>query len=207
MKNRPALLVIAAALVLLTAAIYQVTRSPSAPSDLTANSGGTSPPDTYLGTPGQSGSPPTTEPQGTQTSFSGKYPKQLGNLVLKSELSGEPAFAELVKLHGRRIPLKQAYILRYENGGSYAKYWISISFDPKESDQLEAKMSQYLPRSGMYTGPYPETVDREKLYKTMDTHTGSLNYYWSAPPEVIWVETNIAEQDFKPLLSESIEKL
>lgn len=135
-----------------------------------------------------------------------KFPPFLAELPQVSHIEGEPAFAELQQLHGRRVPLVNAFILRYERDSRYIKLWISVSSAAEEASALEARMTATLSRTGMYTAAQPFLVGEKTVYGTVDTHVKTLNYYFASGPEVIWLETNLSSDEIFPYLPEVIRK-
>jgi hypothetical protein len=135
-----------------------------------------------------------------------EFPASLAQLPQVSHVEGEQAFAELEQLHGRRVPLVNAYILRYERLDRYVKLWISVSATEAEAHDLEAKMTAVLPRTGMYTAAQTIEVQGKILYGTFDTHVKTINYYFTSGPEVIWLETNLSAEEISPSLPSVIDK-
>lgn len=135
-----------------------------------------------------------------------KFPPFLAELPQVSHIEGEQSLAELEQLHGRRVPLLNAFIVRYERGHSYIEMWISVSRTKKEAADLEAKMTVALSRTGMYTAPQPIAVRDKTVYGTFGTRARTLNYYFASGREVIWLETNLSADEIFPYLPEVIEK-
>jgi hypothetical protein len=135
-----------------------------------------------------------------------EFPASLAELPQVSHVEGEQAFAELERLHGRRVPLVNAYIVRYQRLDRYVKLWISVSSTETEATDLEARMTAVLPRTGMYTAAQPFTVGDETLYGTIDTHVNTVNYYFASGPEVVWLETNLTAEEISAYLPSVVEK-
>lgn len=135
-----------------------------------------------------------------------KFPNELGGLPLISRIEGASAFDELAELHGRRVPLENAYILKYKSSDNYIKFWISVSLTSQEATSQALKMTNALPRSGMYTAPQTFTLQGKTIYQPIDQHHNTLNYYFASGPKVIWLETNLAQEKIQPLLPEIVRK-
>ncbi|MDL1956088.1 MAG: hypothetical protein LWW95_03420 [Candidatus Desulfofervidus auxilii] len=76
-------------------------------------------------------------------SKSPSFPKSLEQLCLIHLLKGQEAIAEVNRLHGKEIHVKNAWVAYYRGNGHEATIWISEAFNPKEAkSQTEIMMEK-----------------------------------------------------------------
>ncbi|MCP4761499.1 MAG: hypothetical protein GY870_06935 [archaeon] len=72
------------------------------------------------------------------------FPKKLSNLHLTKLLQGKEAIKDVAKLHGKEIPVKDAWVANYQGDRSNtANIWISESFNLNEAfEQTDVMMKK-----------------------------------------------------------------
>ncbi len=130
------------------------------------------------------------KPKGTE-----RFPQTLPHLHLIKILQGKEAIEAVNKLHGKKIPLKRAWVAYYqgayyEGNWNEASIWISESFSPQEAKkQTEVMMQKMLSaqRSPFYNF-------KEKNIKGIKVYTffglGQQHAVFQRGSFVYWISAN-----------------
>ena len=119
------------------------------------------------------------------------FPKNLCNLQLIKLVQGEQAINEVNKLHGKKIPVKNAWIGNYRGEDSNnAMIWISESFNTKEAtEQTEVMMKKIEanPKS-----PFHNLQVKHNLNRKIYTFSGMQQYHavFRNGKKVFWISAS-----------------
>lgn len=119
-------------------------------------------------------------------------PHSLGALTLKSQVVGPEAVAQVSELHGKKIPLQDAFVARYAGAQGALTAWVSLSASESESEDLLQKMLEGI-RGGnrMFTGLTQEQLKGRAVYRVYGQ--GQSHYFFRSGVRVVWIQVEAGD--------------
>ena len=114
------------------------------------------------------------------------FPTQIADLQLGHSSQGEEAVAEINRLHGKEIEMKNGYLAHYESDRTKAVLYIS-EFDSEDQarEQID-KMKKKIGKGSKGFAPLQELeVEERILYSLLGFH--QIHYFYLDSHKVIWL--------------------
>jgi len=99
--------------------------------------------------------------------------------------TGKLASDEIFKLHGKKFPLKDAYVAEYKSDTHYLVVWASKSKTEKDAKELIEAMNKKIPLSKAFRYVNKINVDNIEVFYVIGM--GMDNYYFLKGDENYWV--------------------
>lgn len=113
-------------------------------------------------------------------------PDRVEEFELVSQVEGEAALAQVSRLHGTRIPLKDAYIASYAHSGSQLTAWVGRAESEAAALQLIRRMSEGIRHGGgQFSNLRRESVSGKEVFQ-VDGPEGR-RYFYTRDEKVIWL--------------------
>lgn len=114
------------------------------------------------------------------------FPSQLAQMKRVEIISGEEALNSVSMLHGKDIPIKQAYVANYQGqGNEQMTIWYSETNNPQDAQSLFQSMDKKMPNTNAFKDYKTVTLDNRD-YKFV-TGMGQDHYYWLKDNRVLWL--------------------
>ncbi|MBI4216439.1 MAG: hypothetical protein HY687_03510 [Chloroflexi bacterium] len=113
-------------------------------------------------------------------------PHSLGTLTLKSQVVGPEAVAQVSELHGKKLPIQDAFVARYTGAQGALTAWVSLSASESEAADLLQRMLEGI-RAGnrMFTGLTQEQLKGRDVYRVYGQ--GQSHYFYRSGVRVVWL--------------------
>ncbi|MCF6095194.1 hypothetical protein L1765_14615 [Microaerobacter geothermalis] len=126
------------------------------------------------------------QPSPVQENFDqNKIPYKLGDFSLVNKIEGPQAMEQIRYLHGKEIPIDNAFILEYQGRNGHATVWISESNEEGNAEKLFRRMNGLMDNSKVYTNHKEITIDGITLQYVYGMEMD--NYYYFSGNQVIWI--------------------
>ncbi len=131
-------------------------------------------------------------------------PNELAGLPLAHSQKGSEARAQIERLHGKSIPIKDGYVAHYGTQSPVAMLYVSQARNEGVARQQVEQMTMRIQASnGPFTHLRESTRFGMTVYSTLGQ--GQVHYYFRRGATVVWVaaDTIIAQ----PALADAAKKL
>ncbi len=138
---------------------------------------------------------------------SSTVPQYLGTLKLVSHEEGPEALADINRLHGTEISLKDAFIADYAApyGGKHMMVWVGEAGSRAAAEDLIDRMVKGISKGGSgFTNPRQVQVAGQEIWRA-DGPNGNFFFYISKEPadRVVWL--TIEAEDSSSLLESALK--
>lgn len=114
------------------------------------------------------------------------FPSQVAEMNRIEVIAGEQALNSVSMLHGKDIPMKQAYVATYQGQGNQEMtLWYSETNNPQDAQLLFQSMDEKMPNSEAFKDYKTVKLDNQD-YKFV-TGMGQDHYYWLIGNRVLWI--------------------
>lgn len=114
------------------------------------------------------------------------FPSQLAQMKRIELISGEEALNSVSMLHGKDIPMKQAYVANYQDDGNrQMTIWYSETNNPQDAQVLFQSMDEKMPKTNAFKDYKTVSLDNRD-YKFV-TGMGQDHYFWLIGNRVLWL--------------------
>ncbi|HVJ47682.1 hypothetical protein [Desulfitobacterium sp.] len=114
------------------------------------------------------------------------FPAKVSEMNRIELIAGEQALKSVSMLHGKDIPLKQAYVANYQGqGNKKMTIWYSETNNLQDAQLLFQAMDQKMPNSDAFKD-YKTIKLKDQEYKFI-TGMGQEHYYWLKGNRVLWI--------------------
>ena len=132
------------------------------------------------------------------------FPNQILDMKQVDIISGDEAKKSVNGLHGLDIPLKNAYIARYQGANNAsAIVWVSESFNKEDATKLFKVMDEKMPKSSSFSNyervKYKEFDLRYVYWPKMNMH----DVYYLSGNNNYWLAVSV-DKDMKAFLDETL---
>ncbi len=129
------------------------------------------------------------------------FPARMAGLELRHSSQGEEAIAEISRLHGKEIEMKNGYVARYESDRTKATLYISEFESENQARQQIELMKKKIEKGSKGFAHFRELeVEERTLYLVLGF--GQIHYFYLDPNRVIWLaaDPSVAELVLKAAL-------
>ncbi|MBI2916965.1 MAG: hypothetical protein HYY01_03140 [Chloroflexi bacterium] len=113
-------------------------------------------------------------------------PEKVGELELVSKVEGEAAIAQVGRLHGTDIALKDAYIAKYAHSGLQLTAWVGKAEDTTAAAELLRRMVEGINRGGSpFSNLRQQRIEDQGVYQV--DGPGGRHYFYASDNKVIWL--------------------
>ncbi len=129
------------------------------------------------------------------------FPAQMASLKLRHFSQGEGAIAEISKLHGKEIEMKNGYTAHYESDRAKAMLYISEFDSEDQARQQIDLMRKKIEKGSKGFGHFRELeVEERTIYSVLGF--GQIHYFYLDSNRVIWlaVDPPVAESVLRAAL-------
>ncbi len=119
------------------------------------------------------------------------FPIQIAGLELRHSSQGREATAEINRLHGKEIEMKNGYVVHYESERTRTMLYIS-EFDSEDQarEQIE-QMKKKIEKGSKGFGHFRELeVEERTLYLVLGF--GQIHYFYLDSNRVIWIAKDLS---------------
>lgn len=128
--------------------------------------------------------PPASKPLDPETEQ--LFPPQLAQMKRVELIAGEKALNSVSMLHGKDIPMKQAYVASYQGQeAQQMTIWYSETNNPQDAQLLFKSMDEKMPSTNAFKDYKTVQLDNQE-YKFV-TGMGQDHYYWLKDTRVLWI--------------------
>lgn len=114
------------------------------------------------------------------------FPSQVAEMNRIEVIAGEQALNSVSMLHGKDIPMKQAYVATYQGqGNQQMTVWYSETNNSQDAQLLFQSMDDKMPNSEAFKDYKTVKLDNQD-YKFV-TGMGQDHYYWLIGNRVLWL--------------------
>lgn len=116
----------------------------------------------------------------------GPAPPGLAGLRLTRTVTGAEAVAEMSRLHGKGVGLKDGYVAHYDGPSGGAVLYVGSAESEGAAAELLGQMEERIgPDNRYFTGLRPLVVEGVRLFFVRSGQES--HYFWQAGDKVVWI--------------------
>jgi hypothetical protein len=121
----------------------------------------------------------------SQSTFAFAPIPQIGDLKTLKFVGEKEAFEQIYKLHGKKFPLKNAYVAEYASKTHYAIIWASQSENSSDAFALFETMNKKMPKSNAFKNMKSMKINNIAVVYVFGM--GMDNYYFLIEDKNYWI--------------------